>query len=352
MPATATYSASRSASGRKQVSETARKHLATTIRKIENRHIVLEEGIDQIRIPLGIRQIDTALDPADGRGIIANALHEIRVETSLNSASGAGFALCLGQLIANGIRQQNRKTASLIAEDQPPCPPLPVFWISDNFTRSEYGNFYGPGLAAFGLLPENLIRIHPASREETLWAAGEIAATKGATSLCLIEIRGHPREIDLTATRRLMLRAQASQTPVILLRQSGSEEASAAATRWLVGPAHSNQSDWQDFRKAPEPLMRQFIGPPAFSTVLEKCRGGNANQTTRWNVEWKPNDQCFALVKSGASPVCTRQPDQRAGYPAKALIRNLVSSTSGQQGHYHQEPGETLSGDPPAQIAY
>ena len=250
------------------------------------------------RASLGIAEIDHALDPAGKRGIPANALHEVRVETGLSAAAGAGFAMALGMTMARAALSSGKE------REPQTTRTLPVFWISDDYTRAEYGGFYGPGLDVFGLRADNLIRIRPKDRREALWAAGEIAATANAAAFCLVEINGHPGEIDLTATRRLMLRAQTSRTPVILLRQSGKEEASAAATRWCVSPACSY---------ANRPLRNHFIGPPAFAVTLEKCRGGYACPSTHWIIEWNRDEQRFApIVPASAGPAAS-QPSTQPG---------------------------------------
>lgn len=262
-----------------------RERLSKTINAIERRPIRLCEDMCVQRAAFGISELDRALDPAEGKGIVINGLHEIRVACGLDAASGAGFALCLGLIMtaASGGTQQNLGSLS-------------VFWICDGFTRREYGGYYGPGLRAFGLAPQDLVRICPANLEESLWAAGEVAATRGAARFCLMEIRGHPKALDLTVTRRLMLRAEASGTPVIILRQSGEEEASSALTRWHVKPAVSQRAT-----AAAGPLMHQFIGPPAFTVSLEKCRGGNAHCLNPLIMEWNRNDQC--LVPANTRPV-------------------------------------------------
>jgi protein ImuA len=269
-----------------------RENLEKTITRIEKKQILLEGAAAPLRVSLGIEKIDAILDPKNHQGLIASALHEIRVETGRSAANGAGFALCLGLTIARQLRCQKNAMAA-----EPKDIP-PVFWVCERHIHNEYAAFYTPGLAAFGLAPENLIRIHPRSREETLWAAGEIAATNNAAAFCLIEIKGHPKEFDLTATRRLMLRAQTSQTPVLLLRQSGHEEASAAATRWHVSPAISSTA----MDNCPSnPLLRQFLGPPVFSVSLEKCRGAIARQTSPWIMEWNTHEQCLTLLEPDKS---------------------------------------------------
>lgn len=246
----------------------------------------LEDPAGPLRVPLGMDEIDAALDPDTQGGIIANALHEVRVETCLDAASGAGFSLCLGLLMARGIAASRHAAGRISGPGA--VETLPVFWISDAFVRAEYGAFYGPGLSAFNLDPEDLIRVFPRTRREALWAAGEIVSAKNAVGFCLVEIRGNPAEMDLTTTRRLMLRARTSCTPVIILRQSGFEEASAAATRWHISPAVSRQDRQQPYRT--------LLGPPSFSVHLEKCRGGRITGKNPWKIEWNANDQRLVLL--------------------------------------------------------
>ena len=304
---------------RMQCKAELRERLSKTIDAIERRPVRLCEDTGTQRVPFGIRELDRMLDPAEGKGIVTNGLHEVRVVCGLDAASGAGFALCLGLIMtaASGGAQQN-----------PVLPP--VFWICDGFTRREYGGYYGPGLRAFGLASQELVRICPANLEESLWAAGEIAATRGAARFCLMEIRGHPKALDLTVTRRLMLRAQASGTPVIILRQSGEEEASSALTRWHVKPAVSQRAGAEA-----GPLMHQFIGPPTFTVSLEKCRGGNAHCLNPLIMEWNRNDQCLGAAR----PVFQTVPYKKTG--AGSVPKSQGSSGKREHGG---ETGRTATG--------
>lgn len=286
-----------------------RQSLLKSISKIENRSPQLSDPIEASRVSTGIHHIDKALDPVSAKGILTNALHEIRVANGLDAASGAGFAFCLGLMMTN-------KATVLKSMGKPVLPP--VFWISDSYTRQEYGSYYGPGLRTFDIAPEDLIRICPSSLEESLWAAGEIAAASGGARFCLMEIRGHPKALDLTVTRRLMLRAQSSGTTILILRQSGEEEASSAATRWHVMPASSRKNP-------PEagPLMHQFIGPPSFAVSLEKCRGGNPTSKP-FTLKWNSNDQCFALSKSDTNH--TARVRSENGESVDNRVRRAVSA--------------------------
>ncbi|MEZ5873029.1 MAG: hypothetical protein R3D32_14550 [Nitratireductor sp.] len=221
-----------------------------------------------------IDPIDAALGPA---GLERAALHEVRAAVALDSAAASGFALGLGMLLSGG---QGR-----------------LFWISTANTRHECGAFFATGMAEFGLEPERLVRVQTSTTAEALWAAGEITATRGA-GLCLLELAGNPAAADFTFSRRVALRAAASRTPVIILRQGGLEEASAAASRWLVRPALSQNLP----PGAGAGSNRQWQGNPAFDLVLEKSRSGRSG---RWIMEWKRNERIFALVGSGKRAIGT-----------------------------------------------
>ena len=75
--------------------------------------------------------------------------------------------------------------------------------------------------------------VEPADLQGAMWAADEAAGCNGLAAL-VFQIKGNPARFDITATRRLMLRARGSGVLAMVLRQSGEEEASAAATRWRV----------------------------------------------------------------------------------------------------------------------
>lgn len=301
-------------SDRKQLVSTLNEKIA----KIEHRPLRIDGSpADNARprfIRFGIDEIDSALNsPALGsqnaqaglegmkHGLAVGALHEIRASTTLDLAASAGFALTLGSLLAgfNGA----------------------IFWIAEKQARTEAGEFYGPGLAGLGIDPARLIRIFTNDNSETLWAAGEIAACPG-TGFCLLELRGNPASAGLGFSRRLALRAQSANMPVLLLRQSGQEEASAAATRWQVSPAPS-------IKQPNEPA--RFVGAPAWHAALEKSRGGRPGA---WTLEWKRNERLFALYRGPAAIRKARPP-----------VGNLAANPSGNTG----PGGSALSGDQPAQ---
>ena len=251
--------------------------LGARIARIENRPPAFDRAHEASAatgpvLSLGMAEIDAMLAgrEAGTAPVAAAALHEVRAETSLDAAAATGFALALGQ---RAIACTGRSRAAM-------------FWIAGHDARNEAGLIYGPGLEDFGLGGIELVRVFANGVADALWAAGEVAAHRGA-GLCLLELRANPARADLAFSRRLALRAREAGVPVIVLRQGGGEEASAALTRWRVAPAPSGPGI---------AAGRKWLGPPAFAVTLEKCRGGRPGE---WLMEWKSDERLFAPAGSG-----------------------------------------------------
>ena len=278
-------------SGLRKTDDDVRAQLARCIAAIEDHQPLLDEGKNK-RVSMGISEIDHALDPENGAGIEFAALHEIRSATTLSFAAAAGFALALGNHME---RWRTRNLARL--NDEHESALRPIFWIADKYCQSEAGEFYGPGLYPMGVEPSRLIRILPRDFDEAVWAAGEIAST-AKIAFGLLEVRGNPRQLDLATTRRLKLRCRKFQTPFFILRQAGVEEASAAATRWLVEPALSQAAQHEN-----------FVGMAAWKIKLEKCSGGKIGS---WILEWNHHEQSFGIAGIGAKRGATKKPTKKS----------------------------------------
>jgi protein ImuA len=248
-------------------------------------------------VDFGLPSLDRRLGALGG--LAAGTLHEIVCDESRGAGALAGF---LAALLA-------RLTARR---------PGRILWISTGAARRETGGLHPPGLAGFGLDPDRLVEAAVATPEDALWAAEEALACRG-TAAVVIEIPGNPRVLDLTATRRLALRAAAAGSLGLLARVGGSGGTTAAVTRWRVGGRAS-----RPFADFPEGL-----GRPAFRLTLEKNRDGRLGD---FEIEWNPHDRRFALLPahSGAAasspadrpaaadgarvlPFGRPQPDRRAG---------------------------------------
>ena len=274
----------------KKAQRALRQRLAGNIEAIEARQKRLEDAAVSarvaLRVALGIEEIDRALDPHHGRGIELAGLHEIRSMTTLSFGAAAGFALVLGNHLERArfgrVANLQEGQAHRSSDELLSLPLRPVFWIADTYCRQEAGSFYGPGLYGLGLHPGRLIRVAPRNFEEAIWVAGEVSRA-GQTGFGLLEVRGNPRRLDLTATRRLLRRCQQSKAPFFILRQAGEAETSAVSTRWLVEPALSRDK-----------ANSRFIGRAAWKISLEKCRGG---KTGNWILEWNYHEQIFQIAR-------------------------------------------------------
>lgn len=200
-------------------------------------------------LPFGIAPLDRML----AGGLRRNALHEIRGETTLDASAATGFATAI--------------LARLAAENG-----RPILWVIEAATIREAGLPYGVGLDRFGLDARKLIIVRVRRPGEALWVLEEGLRCRGLVA-AIAEIRGAPKKLDLTASRRLALRARASGVMGLLLRQACAAEPGAALTRWLVAPRPAGTLD--DFDEG--------IGRPAWRLLLERNRQG---QTGSFDVEW------------------------------------------------------------------
>lgn len=245
-----------------------------------------------------IASLATGIETVDSlfanHGLAGDALHEIHAPEA--RAAGAATGFLTGLLVR--LAQTEPGTPSA----QPPfagqrsgagrpsgagkslgigsCKP--VLWVQDPTSAREAGRLHAPGLYAFGLDPRRVITLAARSMSETLWALEEGLSCQGLGAV-IGDVRGRSRALDLTATRRLALRAAKARTPVLFLKTSIPEDASAARSRWRVAPAPS----------APVADYRSGLGHPAWRLELTKNRDG---PTGTWTLEWNPHDQCFRLV--------------------------------------------------------
>ena len=189
----------------------------------------------------------------------------------------------------------------------PPCWPALsprraglVLWAHDRPGPLEIGHLYAPGLARFGLDPERLLMVAGRRAEDVLWAMEEGLACRGIAAV-IGDFFGQPRALDLTAMRRLGLRARSGNRLAVLLRTGTGIVPSVAETRWRIGPHGAG-------------VMHRFqagIGRPAWRLDLEKNRAG---RTGSWPVEWRHDTHSFAFA-AHSQPVAAAV-DHRSHRPA------------------------------------
>jgi protein ImuA len=202
-----------------------------------------------------------SLDAALGGGLATGALHEIAAAREAEIPAATGFALLLAA--------KNR--GSLV-------------WIAEDMALAENGAPYGPGLEDLGLAPERLIAVAAAKSRDVLWAMEEALASAAGPGTVIGEIRGG---IDLNATRRLSLAAGRGRSLALLLRSTPLNDASAAATRFLVGAASSGPSGVSG---AASQKMAFGPGPPRFCVHLTRNRRGPLGE---WMLEFNRVEQRF-----------------------------------------------------------
>ncbi len=244
---------------------------------------------EESRFSLDSKQIDAAL----GGGLTRAALHEVMSAGSADAAAAIGFVTGLSLRAGRGGKGPKDAETAVDAV-------RPVLWVRQTAGEVETGKLYPHGLLEMGLDPRSLIQVRLKDATGVLRAGMEGAACE-ALGCVVIEVWGSPKILDLTATRRLALRAEQSGVPVFLLRFCARVEPSAAATRWQIRALASR------------PLEADAPGHPAFDVTLLRQRAGVCG--LNWQMEWNRDRQHFeeqALSRPVASFPFNRT-DQAAG---------------------------------------
>lgn len=241
---------------------------------------------DGRRVTLGVAALDGKL----GGGLPLGALHEFRCEETRGTGALTGFA---AGILARIVAARRR----------------PVLWIEEEMALSEAGLPFGPGFARFGLDPAGIIVVRTRRPEEALWAFEEGLRCTGLAAVLAV-IRGAPRALDLTASRRLALRAASVGVTGLLLRQAGVAEAGAAATRWRVSALPAGTMDG----------FVEGVGRPSFRAALEKSRLGPIGT---FDLEWHHDRGSFAPAAAADTVALPSVPVDR---PADAPpVREVVA---------------------------
>lgn len=204
-----------------------------------------------------------SLDDSLGGGLAQGKLHEL-FGGEEDSAACAAFAILLALLAGGGT--------------------APLLWLRTDGGERMGGGLYGPGLVDLGVDPVRLL-VATMPDEAMLLRAAADALRCRALGAIVVECWGNPRILDLTASRRLTLAAEARSVTALLLRLDARPEPSAAETRWQVAAAPSC------------PLPADAPGRSAFDLSLLRRRSGPDGQS--WRLEWNRDRRCF---EQGANP--------------------------------------------------
>ncbi len=213
-----------------------------------------------VRTRLGHGEADVCLRG----GLQHGSLHEVFSVIS-HEAAATGFVAGL---------------AKRVAEDKY------LLWIRQDFSAREWGELSAIGLLELGIDPACLLLLSVATADDALRAAND-ALSCAALGAVVIEIPGHPKILDMTASRRLSLLAAQSQVTVFLLRLAAQPSFNTAQTRWLV-------------RGAASPQPSEGWGRPVFQVELIRNRQG---QTGEWKMEWNGDERSFREPKADLGAV-------------------------------------------------
>jgi protein ImuA len=236
------------------------------------------------RVALGHADADATLQG----GLAVGAMHEVFSDAGRQSAAATGFVAGLAG------RAAARR---------------PLVWVRQDFTEIESGSLSMSGLAELGLDPRLLVTVRAADMETALRTAADAFACD-ALGAVVLEVWGEARQLDLVASRKLTLAAQASGVTGLLLRLAAEPSPSTAETRWIVRAAHS-----------PPAVPWETWGAPVFDAQLVRNRHGPVG---RWIMEWKCDECLFSKPAAYPQPVAaapahrphqtaTRSRQRRAG---------------------------------------
>jgi protein ImuA len=206
-------------------------------------------------------------------GLALGAVHEVFAEAGRQSAAATGFVAGLAGRVA---------------------ARRPLVWVRQDFTEIESGALSMSGLAELGLDPRLLVTVRAADVDTALRTAADALACD-AVGAVVLEVWGQARQLDLVASRKLTLAAQASGVTGLLLRMAAEPLPSTAETRWIVRAAHSPPAS---------PLMPAAAwsawGAPVFDAQLVRNRHGPVG---RWIMEWKCDECLFSKPAAYPQPV-------------------------------------------------
>jgi protein ImuA len=164
----------------------------------------------------------------------------------------------------------------------------PLVWVRQDFSELETGALSMSGLAELGLDPRLVVSVRAADVESALRTAADALACD-ALGAVVLEVWGGARQLDLVASRKLTLAAQASGVTGLLLRVAAEPQPSTAETRWIVRAAHS-----------PPAIAWNAWGAPVFDAHLVRNRHGLLG---RWIMEWKCDECLFSEPAAHPQPV-------------------------------------------------
>lgn len=251
-------------------------------------------------------------------GLPLAALTEIHAPTARDAGTAGAFVLALGQMLLQ----------------REPEKHLPLLWLGTSEVFAEAGQPYAAGIReTFRIPPHRLLFAEAPRLADAMWI-GEEAARLPDLAGVILELRGNPRMLDLTATRRLHRRAQAAGRPVFLLRQSAEQTPTAAPVRLLISPAPAAP------RQTLAGPLHGSLGPPGLVLTVAKSRTARPGTFT---LEWNSHDHRLQLRSANSSSAQT-QPALPGAVVSAAAYRPHLAQAAGQVVGFAQEERRRAAG--------
>lgn len=153
-----------------------------------------------------------------------------------------------------------------------PEKEAPILWVQDRVTRLESGAPYLHGLPV-RLHKTALIQVSVSRAQDVLWALEEGLRCESLRAV-IGEIWGDPKALSFTATKRLVMRSEASNLPCWLVRRGATANLSAARDRWRLKSLPSNA----------HPHDQHAPGDPRWQAELFRTRRG---KPATWEVHYE-----------------------------------------------------------------
>ena len=195
--------------------------------------------------------------------IHAGTLLEIQPESYKQRSAATGVSLALG------ARFLQERTG-------------PLIWCQ--LRDPERLHLHAPGLMAFGLNPDRMIKLTIKSEQDLLWAMEEALACSYISGV--VGVLWNERMYDFTASRRLLLRAKENGVSALMVRSHRANGTTAADIRFEVSTQTSSEM-------RPRDKFLPRIGNTTWQLELKKGKG---LKQKRWQIGWNRETLSFDLV--------------------------------------------------------
>ncbi len=187
----------------------------------------------------------------------------------------------------------------------------PCLWLRSPQTEKDLGQAFGPGLHHFGVNP-NQIMIATARHDKDVLGIMEEGLSEPALTNVIAALPANSVHYDLTASRRLALRAKEHGVRAVLIRTGPRLAPSAAHYRWQISArphqarnTHQTHNAHKTHRAAHQPAP-SFT--PAWQVGLVKskqCAPG------RWAMSWNHETHSICVDALSADGSADQAAEQR-----------------------------------------